>query len=911
MSSKKVTILNQGLLKNETDSSNKDKFKENFGSWYSKETGFQFIEKSSKTITLTFEDPISLPETPISLPMESPVAPSGADPADFDSDAPFSGMDQSEDTLGTSPESEEQEQPDFYKFKQKVYFGTVASDQGAKDIDEANSLYSKIYDQVRTPSGYITFEDFATKMRVPIAHEEAYAAGGSSDLSEYAGVTFEYNYSDRAYEKVLSSPAATVVTIPSLYEQVTNLKNEVNNVDPENPDSPLNLKAPTSNLLSRNIRKKRRRRRFKTQMVVGDPLKTIAPFQENKELFPFHAEINLPLGRDSEIASAIQETDLASVLMRDFVEGSSFGEWLPPQLQSLSKENLSYSIDYLTGDNTNKTKNFIVNFLTMDLNDWWKYDLPVWAGSNPSKLPATSMFISTEHTNQEDLAVRGAENIYSFLADPPEGARIQDMWNKAWIAALGIPTMQGKFTDLMKAHARTFEDIVKGESAYSESVLYKVRKYRGRSTSGTPIQEFYTYNSISEEGGIGGDRRLSFIDTQLKLDVDYTYVVTEFRALIGARYSYESLTSAEDMWLGEDGRIWGSMDAVVEPIIKLVEIPLFIAKGRVLAPPPIPPEVNVISYKGVSDQMMFFFNSNIGSSLEEPIPFSYQENLNNRQYLLQTNSPTGEISYSTTSAIAFVEVYRMARRPNDITDFKNKLLMTVSTDIAERTALTAGSIGKIIKQKPNKKFYYIFRALGDHEEVSNPSPIYEIELYNDGGVSYPIVKIFDIESVNPRTKTKSFRNLLRITPKITQAMVNESASGLIKGNGSLGNAFAKNIVLGLEDESLFGKRFKIRLTSKHTGKKIDLNMAFATKSEKSPGAFGPPAADLKEHLGDPSNEYSNYTTPVPSADGPLLYQDRDDDWESLTGKKRESEPDSSGPAGSGGAGLNYIGDAFD
>jgi hypothetical protein len=892
MSSKKVTILNQGLLKNETDSSNKDKFKENFGSWYSKETGFQFIEKKNKTITLTFEDPISLPESNLdtTLPAGSPVGPSGADPSDFGSDAPFSGIDQSDDTLGTSPESEQQEQPDFYKFKQKVYFGTVASDQGAKDIDEANSLYSKIYDQVKAPSGYTTFEDFATKMRVPIAHEEAYAAGGSSDLSEYAGVTFEYNYSDRAYEKVLSSPAATVVTIPSLYEQVTNLKNEVNNVDPENPDSPMNLRAPTSKLLAKNIRKKRRRRRFKTQMVVGDPLKTIAPFEGNKELFPFHAEINLPLGRDSEIASAIQETDLASVLMRDFVEGSG----APAALQSLSKENLSYSIDYLTGDNTNKTKNFIVNFLTMDLNDWWKYDLPVWAGTNPSKLPATSMFISTEHTNQEDLAVRGAENLSSFLANPPEGARIQDMWNKKWIAALGIPTMQGKFTDLMQVHTRTFEDIVKGESAYSESVLYKVRKYRGRSTSGTPIQEFYVYNSTDEDVVQAENRRLSFIDTQLKLDVDYTYVVTEFRATIGARYSYENLTSAEDMWLGEDGRIWGSMDAVVEPIIKLVEIPLFIAKGRVLAPPPIPPEVNVISYKGVSNQMMFFFNSNIGSSLEEPIPFSYRENLNNRQYLLQTNSPTGEISYNTTSAIAFVEVYRMARRPNDITDFKNKLLMTVSTDIAERTALTAGSIGKIIKQKPNKKFYYIFRALGDHEEVSNPSPIYEIELYNDGGVSYPIVKIFDIESVNPRTKTKSFRNLLRITPKITQAMVNESASGLIKGNGSRGNAFAKNIVLGLEDESLFGKRFKIRLTSKHTGKKIDLNMAFATKSEKTPNAFGPAPADLKEHLSDSSSEYPFLSGQSPSTEPPLLYQDRDNDWEALTGGKREAELDNSG-----------------
>ena len=144
----------------------------------------------------------------------------------------------------------------------------------------------------------------------------------------------------------------------------------------------------------------------------------------------------------------------------------------------------------------------------------------------------------------------------------------------------------------------------------------------------------------------------------------------------------------------------------------------------------------------------------------------------------------------------------------------------------------------------------MFRALGSRGESSNPSPVYEIELYNDGGVAYPIVKIVDLEETSHRTKTKTFRNLLRITPKIAQSAVNEVQSGLINADGTLGNAIAQNITLGLEDEPLFGKRFKVRLTSKKTGKKIDLNIDFKTATQKTDtdSAAGPIASGHVEGI---------------------------------------------------------------
>ena len=787
MSSKKVTIVNVGLLKSDTDSDNKDLFREEFGSWYSKTNGFKFIKKENKD--LSFE---VTTDTSVSL---SSVA-------------------------------------SFYKFRQELLFSQDFSMNPSMtglqvDFDTAEDQKETLHNRI---SSYISsnqeYEDFSVEMLLPISKEETYNVRKSRNISGYSGVDFMYNYTDKSYERALSNPAVTELVVPSMYGQVTMLKNK----DTEEST----LKSVTKNTIDRNLNIARSRSKYKRQMVIGDPLKTIGSYEDNKYLFPFHAEIQVPLSHNSEISEAIQESTLGAVLMRDFSENLGTNS-----LESMQDESLYYSVDMFPANGGNKTSNFTVNFKTMNLNDWWSYDLPAWADTSPPKLPNTSMFISDEDTFQQDLASRGTDS--------------EDVWNNAWIATLAVPTLQGKLSNIMQSHARTFDQVLGGETSYSESLFYKIQKFKGRKAFGAPIQEFYLYNSTDVDAVISDHRKMSFIDTQLKTDTAYTYVVSEFRAVVGTKYAYDpsSLSPVEDMYLGENAKLYGSVMVEVEPVVKIIEVPLFTSTGRVLAPPPMPPDVDVISYKGVSNRLMFFFKSHIGQKLEEPISFSTDQSVDNRQFLLhEKTSNDGEILYSTIEGISFVEVYRMQKKPENIMEFSENLLETISTDADTITDMTASSVGKIIKQSPNKKFYYMFRASGMRGESSNPSPVYEIELYNDGGASYPIVKIIDLEKPNHRTKTKSFRNLLRITPKISQSAVNELQSGLISEDGTLGNAIAQNITLGLEDEPLFGKKFKIRLTSKKTGKKIDLNIDFKTATLKTgaESAAGPIASGHVEGI---------------------------------------------------------------
>jgi hypothetical protein len=97
-------------------------------------------------------------------------------------------------------------------------------------------------------------------------------------------------------------------------------------------------------------------------------------------------------------------------------------------------------------------------------------------------------------------------------------------------------------------------------------------------------------------------------------------------------------------------------------------------------------------------------------------------------------------------------------------------------------------------------------------------------------------------------------------------LVNEQASGLVDENGTLLTPQENSIVLGIEDEVLFGKTFKIRITSKDTGKKLDLNIAFKTSVVKAPTeslatGYVPPAVEGVVVQGTPTAAQGTPTAP--------------------------------------------------
>ena len=110
---------------------------------------------------------------------------------------------------------------------------------------------------------------------------------------------------------------------------------------------------------------------------------------------------------------------------------------------------------------------------------------------------------------------------------------------------------------------------------------------------------------------------------------------------------------------------------------------------------------------------------------------------------------------------------------------------------------------------------FTFRSVDIHGNISYPSKVYQIELVNDSGAVYLVTDIYDFPT-RKRTMKKTVRKFLNIAP------ANDQHDWHNKAPDSVSSYVNYTPVLGDLFES--SKRYKFRLTSKKSGKKLDINV---------------------------------------------------------------------------------------
>lgn len=280
------------------------------------------------------------------------------------------------------------------------------------------------------------------------------------------------------------------------------------------------------------------------------------------------------------------------------------------------------------------------------------------------------------------------------------------------------------------------------------------------------------------------------------------------------------------------------------PDYRLLKIPYGSSTARVVDKPPIFPDALITPYKGANNKILINLNQNVGEYFMKPIIINEEER---GQYLDQVDSQKIKITafdsepaieYKSDDALGqggYFEVYRLDEKPSTYSDFINNLLTTIDgLHEAQVGHVETNSASLADDIKPNRKYYYMFRVVDAHGHVSNPSPVFEVEMVDDGGTVYMLQKVIELKEPDIKEVDKSFKKYLQIKPVSIQRLMNVPKSTSPTPSAFDYGEFGTegDIGLGNAKTALWGKKFKIRITSKLSGRQIDLNVTFS-KTEDS------------------------------------------------------------------------------
>ena len=277
---------------------------------------------------------------------------------------------------------------------------------------------------------------------------------------------------------------------------------------------------------------------------------------------------------------------------------------------------------------------------------------------------------------------------------------------------------------------------------------------------------------------------------------------------------------------------------------RAVVLPYSTHINTILDNPPVPPDFRIVPFSGVSNRLLLLLNSSTGEFDATPVIIKETDlEAVANQYVAQTNESVSlaevqgainngklTITYKNDDPIDRYEIFRTTTKPNSYADFAAATVpyRVISGRITmDKRASGAHLIDDV---QSNTKYYYCVRAIDVHNNFSNPTHVFEAELVDNEGQVYLILKTIYFEETIERIETKAGRRYIYIEPSLRNVTYNTSISPDQASN----QAPSSNILGPDGDADCWDKTLKIRVTSKNTGKKVDLNVTFKNSGVVTP-----------------------------------------------------------------------------
>ena len=385
---------------------------------------------------------------------------------------------------------------------------------------------------------------------------------------------------------------------------------------------------------------------------------------------------------------------------------------------------------------------------------------------------------------------------------------------------------------------RSPHEIHAGALAHQETLMYEIAKYKILDTG----EERYVQSIFIP---IMDQDDLLYLDTQVIPYQDYFYKIFAHKVIVGTKYRIDVNKDIE--YVGKVGQVF-KHEYEIEPYLQFVRVPYYntryvnvsldqINYSRIEDLPPLPPQVQVIPYRNISSKILFLFNNSVGRKKMAPVGiFAGDENsfksiaLSQGVDYISTDGFVSNIMFGGDDVAVNYEVFRTETKP------------TSYRQIGEDPTLSNGVAGGdnrsfIDSIIPNKDYYYTFRAIDVHGKLSNPTEVYKIRMIKASN-SAPYLKIEVLNIFEEARKEKSkkfstakdFQKYLLIKPSDFQNTVSYPDLQTGENGQAVGDYESEKVVIGGE-KSVFGKNYKLRITSKLTGKKIDVNFTFTNPKD--------------------------------------------------------------------------------
>ena len=341
---------------------------------------------------------------------------------------------------------------------------------------------------------------------------------------------------------------------------------------------------------------------------------------------------------------------------------------------------------------------------------------------------------------------------------------------------------------------KTFSQMYENEECAKEFIIYKIEKFIDNNTN--PTQTFWMFEEEWKE----------YIDYQIKRDKTYRYELKAYSIIYGTQTQVSNIVETNKESI--------KVNFTSSPSYKMAIVDFDTVSIKVSPKIPLPPYAKFLNESNAGNYIKVYLDLDNDSKKEEFTRITESD------FTMMQNIPTdaeGRVDFEYSIEDGKFEVFRTDVKPNSYRDFENAKALDVRNKYSSTSVVYKENL------LPNKKYYYMFRAVNFIGIPSNPSPVYEVELVKDASKSKIISQIVVLEK-DIIMKDKVFKNMLQIKPAFQQEIVDDETPFIQDLN-----TFKKkinNIPMGTAIDKVWGKKFKIRIKSKDTGKIVDLNVKF-------------------------------------------------------------------------------------